>query len=301
MSATETLTEAPSTKGTLYMWNGTKDGKDGIVNLSKGSTNVLPYKMVNVTVQDMRSLSPRPTVITHGYEFLNAPTAVPKEVFMTASKSRENEKVLEEAYFDECCNLVKKVTGAAEAFTFVARIRSQNTDVTEAVDFLKQNRHGGTVPAAHVDRDLETAPQRLRSSLGVEKANELMAKYKRWACVNVWRPINTTVKRWPLCLVDHSAVPDWHYDTHIGRIYIAEDELIDIRGAKSYEAILKYDPRYEYHYASDMSPDEVLLFCAFHSDPHLGIPHCAFWDSKTTKDAPDRMSVEVRTWVFFED
>ncbi|KAI1382304.1 hypothetical protein F4677DRAFT_21961 [Hypoxylon crocopeplum] len=296
----QTMVETPSTTGVVCMWNGTQDGKEGVLNIANGRTNLRPYHQVNITVQDMRNMSPRPTVVTDGYEFLTSPSSIPTEVFTTAS-SPESKAILETKYHEECCNLVKKVTGAAEAFTFVHRIRSQNQNLTEALDLMKQDRHGGTVPAAHVDRDLVTAPERLRSSLGEEKAEELMAKYKRWACVNVWRPVCPVVQRWPLCLVNHKAVPDWHYETHIGRIHMTNDDLIGSRGAKAHEAILKHDPRYEYLYASNMTPDEVLLFCAFHSDPKLGIPHSAFWDYNTNPDAPNRISCEVRTWVFWED
>ncbi|KAI0382014.1 hypothetical protein F5Y04DRAFT_253834 [Hypomontagnella monticulosa] len=296
---TQTVTE-PSTTGKIYMWSGTTDGKDGKVNVHTGSTNILPYHTVDVTVKDMRALSPRPTVLTHGYEFLQHPSSIPHDVFMNFS-TPENKKILSTKYFEECNDLVKKVTNAAEAYTFVHRIRSENTDPSKALDLMQQNRHGGTVPAAHCDRDPITAPERLRSSLGEELANELMKKYKRWAAVNIWRPIVSGVQRWPLCLVNHQGVPDWNYDTHMGRLYIVEDDLIDIRGDKDHESILKYDPRYEYHYASNMKSDEVLVFCAFHSDPKFGTPHGAFWDSATTPESPDRVSIEVRTWAFFED
>lgn len=281
------------------MWNGTADGQeDGFVDVSNGNTNALPPKIINVTVQDIRNQEPQPSVNTDGYELLRRPTSIPAEVFENPL-TEENKEILVTAYFEECRRLVQEITGAAETFTFIHRIRSQNTDFNNALDF-KQDAFKGTVPLAHVDRDPVTAPERLRSSMGEERAEALMKKYKRWAIVNVWRPIGPAVQKWPLGFVNHHAIPDWHYNTHMGHLHTINNPAADERGAKTYENILKHDPRYKYHYASNMTSDEVLLFSAFHSDPRLGIPHGAFWDDNTAKDAPGRASIEVRTWAFFD-
>lgn len=194
MSQTQTV--ARPTTGKICMWNGTADGQeDGFVDVSNGKTNALPPKIINVTVQDIRDQDPQPSVNTDGYELLKYPTSIPAEVFENPL-TEENKEILVTAYFEECRRLVQEITGAAETFTFIHRIRSQNTDFNNALDF-KQDAFKGTVPLAHVDRDPVTAPERLRSSMGDERAEALMKKYKRWAIVNVWRPIGPAVQKWP--------------------------------------------------------------------------------------------------------
>lgn len=178
------------------MWNGTTDGQeDGFVDISNGHTNTLPPRIVDITVQDIRNQDPKPSVNTDGYELLSHPTSIPTEVFQNGL-TEENKALLETTYFEECRRLVQELTGAAETFTFVHRIRNQDTDFTDTLSF-KQDAFKGTVPLAHVDRDPITAPERLRSSLGEERAEALMKKYKRWATVNIWRPIGPAVQKWP--------------------------------------------------------------------------------------------------------
>ncbi|KAH9905015.1 hypothetical protein F4778DRAFT_54438 [Xylariomycetidae sp. FL2044] len=295
----QTQVEARSTTGTMCMWKGTTDGEEGYLDRATGKTNILPWNEVKIHVKDLRDVDPKPTVKTHGYQLMTYPTSIPTEVFKDAH-SPENKRIIESAYFQECQDLVKKTTGAAEAITFVFRTRAQNTDMDSAVK-MKGETHTSTLPTAHVDRDHTTAPERLRSSLGVARAADLMKKYKRWGCTNVWRSISPTVQRWPLCFVNHEGIPDWSYDTHMGRVNMINDTSLSFRGIKSHEAILKPDSRYEYYYASNMTNDEVLLFHAFHSDPASVVPHGAFMDDNTAPDAPPRFSLEVRTWVFFED
>ncbi|PTB54618.1 hypothetical protein M431DRAFT_481831 [Trichoderma harzianum CBS 226.95] len=159
----------------------------------------------------------------------------------------------------------------------------------------------GPRPVAHVDRDLPNAIVSLQCALGKDKADNLLKRHKRWAQVNLWRPIGRPVVKWPLVFANHDAIPDWDYDTHMARVYSVNDPRIADRGGKSHNCILIDDERYAYHYASNVAPDEALVFFSFHSDPKMVLPHGAFWDNKTPDDAPPRRSLEVRCFVFFDD
>ena len=290
-------TESPtSTTGVVCMWNGTKDGNSAFVNHMDGSTNVKMFKIVPIKVEDVRDLPEQPTVDSSGHQLVKFTTSLPSEHFADAY-SPENKRIIEDKYFDECRCLVQDVTGATEAYPYVYRIRNQSRDIK---DLAESDFHNDSVPLIHVDRDPVTAPDRLRASLGVDKANALLEKYKCFGSMNVWRPIGTKVQKWPLLLINHESIPDWDYDTHMARIHFFNDKRVGTRGAKNHETILKFDPRYRYHYASEMSSDEAWLFYAFHSKPELGIPHSAFWDNSTAPDAPTRWSIEVRVWVFFD-
>lgn len=288
-----------STTGLVYMWNGTTDDQaDGYVNTADGSTNVKPSMEVKIEVEDVRNLPEPPKVLSHGYQLVNFTSSLPPSCFLDAD-SAENKRLIETVYYDECQSLIQNCTGAVEAFPYVYRIRNQSADVRRLADI---DFHKDSAPIVHVDRDPETAPDRLRYSLGTDRANSLLAKYKRYGSINVWRPIGTKVQKWPLLLVNHQSVANWDYSTHMGRVHFSNDQRrVGKRGTKSHETVLKLDPNYVYHYASGMVPDEAWLFYAFHSEPELAIPHSAFWDKSTEADAPTRWSIEVRIWVFFQD
>lgn len=286
-----------TTTGTIYVADKTTDGKAAYYNYADGSGNIL-LKTIHIQVENVRKLSQRPETSREGYQLVNFHTSVAEEHFLDASLP-ENKAVIKDVYLEECRKLVQDASGAAEAYPYVYRVRNQERSIA---DVDKADFHKDSVPIAHVDRDHLTAPARLRSSLGEEKAENLLRKYKRFGSMNVWRPVKNVVQKWPLVLIDHHAVPDWDYDTHMLRLHSNNDDnRVSDRGAKNHETLLKYDEGNRYVYASNMSPDEAWLFYAFHSDPKMAVPHSAFWDDSTSPDAPTRWSIEARVWVFFDE
>ncbi|KJX93087.1 hypothetical protein TI39_contig4417g00005 [Zymoseptoria brevis] len=256
-----------------------------------------PALKVPIRVTDVRSLPEGPSVKKNGYELVHLHSSLPEECFLNHTLP-EHKADIDAVYMEECRRLAMEKTGAAEAFPYVFRVRNQSKDL---IDVERSDFHSDTVPIVHVDRDPSTAPDRLRSSLGTQRANALMAKYRTMGSINVWRPIKSRVEKWPLMLVDHSSVLDWDYDTHMGRLHFLNDRRAGVRGSKSHETLLTFDPRYRYYYARDMTSDEAWLFYAYHSNTALGVPHSAFWDDKTSSEAATRWSIEVRIWVFFDD
>ncbi|KAF1828252.1 hypothetical protein BDW02DRAFT_593341 [Decorospora gaudefroyi] len=256
-----TTTTLHTTTRTVYVADGTTDGKIGYYNHTDDSTNVI-RKPILIQVEDARTLSKSPTTKEEGYQLVDFHTKLPEGRLLN-SKSPENKKVIEEVYFDECRRLVQEVTSAAEAYPYVYRVRNQEQNAKAS---NKSNFHTDFVLVVHVDRDDVTAPQRLRALLSAEKAEMLLSKYKSYGSINVWRPVKNVVQKWPLMLVDHKSIENWDYSTHMFTLHSSNDE----------RTILTHDKRYRYIYASDMTPDEAWLFFAFHSDPALGIPHGAF-------------------------
>lgn len=292
---TSQLPPKTSTTGTVYVANGTTDGETGYYDHTDGSTNVV-MKAIRIEAENVRTLSQQPTTNHEGYQLVEFDTKLSQEPFLEAHLL-DNKAVIEDIYFNECHRLVQDVTGAVEAYPYVYRVRNQEKNLG---DFNKSDFHKDSVPVIHVDRDPQTAPQRLRASLGAEKADMLLSKYKHYGSMNVWRPVKNVAQKWPLLLVDHQSISDWKYDTHMLRVHSSNDKRIATRGAKDHETILQLDDRYRYIYAPDMSPNEAWLFYAFHSDSALAIPHGAFWDHSSKLDALTRWSIEVRVWVFFE-
>lgn len=125
----------------------------------------------------------------------------------------------------------------------------------------------------------------------------------RWSIINIWRPLKP-IKKDPLALCDTRSVP--------------EDDLVPVfaklppKGSNTYEAVsvsegwetleLKANPDHQWYYASDMMPDEVLVFKMFDSKKSVArrVPHTSFTDPRAKNDAP-RESMEVRSFVFYDD
>lgn len=126
--------------------------------------------------------------------------------------------------------------------------------------------------------------------------------------INLWRPIQT-VHREPLCMCDARSVPEDDLrerplkmppptQSNVAAMTEGPEENISM-----WSVIPPKDPKqHKWFYASEMSPEEVLLFKIFDSKQDGAArraPHTAF----TTPDdfGPPRNSLEVRCFVFWED
>lgn len=87
----------------------------------------------------------------------------------------------------------------------------------------------------------------------------------------------------------------------MAQLHTINDPSDDETGGRGHDTVLKHDFRYEYHYASRLNTDEVRVFSSFDSDATKVVPHGAFWDDDTAEDAPTRRSIEVRSFVFFDE
>jgi hypothetical protein len=282
------------------MYGGTKDGKEPYVDFKNNTANINKLEDVPVTVEDMRFMNPKPTFAKNGYEFRSHVISVTPEQLLHGKDSPEAKKIVDDNYMTEVVKIIQEATGGAEVIPNGFRLRTQFQD---GKDIVKSKVAFGSLNVVHVDRDPVTAPFRLKTSVDEERAEALLKKYKgkKWASVNVWRPIGDTVGKWPLLFVNHEKVPDWDYDTHMVHIYTINDPAVQERGEKPHETVLKNDPRYVYHYASNLTIDEVLVFASFHTDPKMVVPHGAFWDNSSLEDAPARQSIEARCWVFWDE
>lgn len=285
-----------STNGTIDFFNGTKDGGEAYVDYSDRSNNLNKPLTVAVTAQDLRQASPRLTWEQDNFELLEHPTTITAEQF--GDKSPEGKKLIEEAYFADCKALVEQVTGCTNVHPFMYQTRHQPYQVKDIFDNRVKN---GGLAAVHVDRDLGNLESRLAWVFGAEEAKSLMQRHKRIGIVNVWRPYGGNAEVLPLAMIKHTAIPDLTYESHMRRVYSRNDPMVGIKGFKGHETSMIHDHRLVYYYASNQTPDEVLVFNSFDTDVKKVVPHAGLWDNNTRPDAPDRRSVEVRCWVFYDE
>ncbi|KAJ5216414.1 uncharacterized protein N7498_002821 [Penicillium cinerascens] len=293
-----TVIECQFTTGVVEMFDGTTDGREAYLDTSTGATNLNHKKIHHIRIHDIRTQKPAPQLLREGYETMIHPTSLTEAEFMTY-RTPEGKQMIKDRYWPELQALIQQKTGAAKVVPWHFSLRNQTLGYhPDEIFFMKT---GISQPAStlHIDNDHSTALGHLQRELGEEEAKSLICSYKRWAIINVWRPVGAPVRRWPLLVVDHSNVPNWNYADNVARVYRNNDP----KYYKAHDNFLKPHPDYIFRYVSELRPDEVIMFKDYDSrtDRVRGTPHGGFQDDKTADDAPARRSIEVRLFVFFDD
>lgn len=240
---------------------------------------------------------------SNGFELLRDPKARHPDYF--------NEEDVIGKYYPQCEELLKRVTGASLVAAFDHNVRSESGRASG-----RKIRGGNAVqgPAAlvHGDYTAESAPRRLKLLGEQPKINDALRPLlgekpllepavvdaalegsRRYAFVNVWRPISL-VETKPLACADASTVrPD---ELVVFQIVYAD------RVGENYFA--KWQPEHEWYYFPQMTPDEVMLIKQWDSGGDLAMKagrgtstfalHSAFADPTSPAGAKDRESIEVR-------
>src|ERR1700739_4873312 len=133
------------------------------------------------------------------------------------------------------------------------------------------------IPAKRVHDDYTawSAPQRVRDLMG-EEAEELLKR--RFAIINLWRPIRGPVLESPLALCDAESLAEENL--------IASDLKYPDRTGETYW--VTYNPEQRWYYLPKMKPDEVWLIQCFDSalqGPHRFSAHPGFDDPTPPADA----------------
>jgi hypothetical protein len=125
-----------------------------------------------------------------------------------------------------------------------------------------------------------------------DAAEDLLTR--RYAIVNLWRPIRGPLQDAPLALCDAKTVADADLVEH--------DLIYPDRTGEIFA--LTHNPAHRWFYAPAMRSDEILLLKCFDSarDGRARfMPHTSFQDPTAPADMPRRESIELRTLVFFAD
>jgi hypothetical protein len=249
----------------------TYDPPDGVAR-----TNIVNDPHV-VPIFDMRPIADGLSLDGQGFALVDAPTAL---------SDFYDEAQLRSVYYPEAEDLVKQATGASRVVVFDHTIRRREQGV--------EDRTPGTprqpVTRIHGDYTEVSGPQRVRDLMGAE-ADDLLAR--RFAIVNVWRPIRGPLHDAPLAVCDAGSVAEGDL---VGQDLIYRDRTGEIYG-------LTYNPAHRWYYAPAMRADEALLLKCFDSarDGRARfMPHTSFADPNAPVDLLPRESIELRTLIFFD-
>jgi len=232
------------------------------------------YELYKMKIYDGRAVADRLSLEREGFILVQHETRV---------KDFYDEEEVREVYYKEIEELVKKSSGAKRVVVFDHTLRAADQATRE------EKKVGGPVRNAHNDYTEWSGPQRVRDLLP-DEAEELLKR--RFAVVQVWRPINKPVEREPLAIADART--------------IGADEIVpsariypDRRGEVFH---CTHSPNHRWYYFPQLQRDEAMVFKCFDSERDgraRWTAHCAFDDPTSPPDAPPRESIEMRTLAFF--
>ena len=279
ITSPERLDRLPSVKAGLFYLTPMAD-KPYTVAYRTDDTGDLPtnavYEEHELAIHDARSAAPGLDLDREGVAFVASASRV---------KDFYDEAELDGVAHREAANLVARVTGASRVEVFDHTLRRRDSDIPD--------RSAGAprqpVMRVHNDYTEGSGPQRVRDLMG-DEAEALLKK--RYAFINVWRPLKGPVVDTPLAVCDARSVEpsDW----------VACDMVYRDRRGEIYVAT--WSPDHRWLYFPRMTPDETILIKCYdtRTDVARFAPHSAFTDPTTPDGAAPRESIEIRTVAFFE-
>jgi hypothetical protein len=246
-------------------------GAPGESDKRVGGGNSEPHR---ITLRDGRRHAGEFELERNGFRFVHHDTRV-------ADFYDEDE--IRRVYYPEMEALVKQESGAKRVVVFDHTLRTASDELRAAAKIRE------VVRRVHNDYTEWSGPQRVRDLMG-DEAEALLTR--RFAIVQVWRPIRHPVESWPLAIADaRSLSPE--------NMVVTERRYQDRIGQTS---AITYNPDHRWYWFPRMRPDEALVFKVYDSlkDGRARFTaHTAFDDPSAPPDARPRESIEIRTLAFF--
>ena len=244
-------------------------------NHAEANTRIGECRSVPVTISDARGLPEPPTLDREGFALVRHETRVID--FYDA-------KAIEEIYYPEVVELLRRVTGATEVHIFDHTLRVE--------DEAKRRTYGTRLPVSIVHNDYteRSGPQRVRDLLAPDEAERFLAN--RFAMVNIWRSFGASAERFPLAAADGRTVSQADY--------VSVDLVYPNRTGEIYQNAHSAGQRW--YYFSQMRRNEAMLLKCFDtaSDGRTRYTaHSGFANPGAPTGTPPRESIEVRTLLSF--
>ena len=278
MSRPERINEAlPVFEATINysVDTGTKPASYGGINTFEADKKRTgKYQEYKVPIYDGRAIGDSLSLEREGFIFVRHETLV---------KDFYDEAQVRAVYYPEIEQLVKETAGARRVLVFDHTLRSADTAMREAKQI------SGPVRNAHNDYTEWSGPQRVRDLLPNEAESLLK---RRFAVIQVWRPIRHPVQREPLAIADARTIGTSEL--------FASSRVYPDRVGEVYHCA--YNPEHRWYYFPNMQRNEALVFKTFDSMKDgraRWTAHTAFDDPTSPPEALTRESIEMRTLAFF--
>jgi len=194
-----------------------------------------------------------------------------------------DETEIRDIYSLEIEALIRAETGAVRVKVFDPTLRSAACALRGFPLFREP------VLRVHCDFTKSSGAQPIRDLLS-EEADELMRR--RWAIVQVWRPIRQPVESYPLAIADARSV--------LSTDLVITKRIYPNWVGETYSLLFR--PSHRWYWFPRMRPDEVLMFKVFDSlddGRARWVAHTAFDDPTIPSGARPRESIEIRALAIF--
>ncbi len=244
-------------------------GPGGMMRKTSGT-----YAAHTVAIRDARAERENLSLDTSGFVLADHPTRM--KDFLDADE-------LKSVYYPEMERLIAMHSGAGKVHIFDHTVRSGDAQARAALKLREPVR------SVHNDYTEWSGPQRVRDFFA-DRADDLLSR--RFAIVQVWRPIRGSIARDPLAIADaRSLAPN---------DFIAAERRFPDRVGEIYQ--FTYNPVHRWSYFPRMRRDEALIFKVYDSmkdgRARWGA-HTSFEDPTSPSNAPPRESIEIRAFAFF--
>src|SRR5215468_9566703 len=227
-----------------------------------------------VTIRNGRPHADRFTLDRDGFRFARHDTKVTNFF---------DEDEIRRVYYPEMEALVKAESGASRVVIFDHTLRTADDEQRSARKIRE------VVRRVHNDYTEWSGPQRVRD-LVPQEADELLKR--RFAIVQVWRPIRHPVESFPLAICDARSIA---FDD-----FVVNERRYPNRVGQTYA--ITYNPEHRWYWLPRMRREEALVFKVFDSAKDgraRWSAHTAFEDPTSPANARPRESIEIRTLAFF--
>jgi hypothetical protein len=228
----------------------------------------------SVTIRNARLAGDQFALDREGFRFVRHDTKV-RDFF--------DEAEIRRVYYPEMEEIVKAQSGAKRVVVFDHTLRTADDELRESRKIRE------VVRRVHNDYTEWSGPQRVRDLLPQE-ADELLSR--RFAIVQVWRPIRHPVESFPLAICDARSISPQDF-------VISERRYPD-RIGQTYA--ITYNPEHRWYWLPRMRREEALVFKVYDSAKDgraRWSAHTAFEDPTSPPNARPRESIEIRTLAFF--
>jgi len=197
----------------------------------------------------------------------------------------DDEAAIRSVYFPAVEQSIADAIGAERVIGFDHNIRSADRAARGDAGIR------GPVPRAHNDFTHTSGAERARAELELRGLDADTLLQRRFAIINLWRPINRPAYKSPLALADVRTVAPGDL--------VATDLIYRDRVGETYS--VQHNDAQHWHYFPNMTPSEAILLKGYDSDEKVArfTPHVAFDDPLSPADAPERESIEVRALAIY--
>ena len=226
-------------------------------------------------VKDARPMAPSLDLDREGFSLVHQETQV---------TDFYDQDQLENIYKPELERLVMDETGAKRVVVFDLTLRAQDEEIQKARGVRSP------VKRVHNDYTVRSAPRRVRDLMPADEAEDLLTR--RFAIINVWRPLFGPLESKPLALLDARSIA---LSDLISTERRAKDRIGEVQH-------VTFNPDHLWYYFPRQLLNETVLIKCYDSETDgrsRFAAHSAFDDPSTPPGARPRESIEARTFAFF--